>query len=201
MSKLGFFGGTFDPPHMGHLNLAVSLKEQAGLDKVLVCPTSLSPLKAEDSLVAAGEHRLSMVRAAFDGVPGFEVVDTEIHLNEPSYTIDTITGVKKKNEGDEIFLLLGADLIPRLSEWKEYKKLLSIASPLFGGRSGAFPTIPQDVPDEIKKIIENGMYAIPQFDVSATDIRHRLAEQLYCGHLVPSKVLDYIYEHSIYLSN
>lgn len=201
MKKIAFFGGTFDPPHFGHENVAISLKEQAGIDQVLVCPTSISPLKERETPRATAEQRLEMVRISFGSIPGFEVIEEEISHPDVSYTIDTLVSLKKNYEGCEFFLFLGTDHISQLPLWKEFEKIFSIANPLFGGRAGSSPDIPSEIPDDIKKRIESGVYTIPQIEISSTDIRNRIAEELYCGHLTQAKVLDYIYQHSIYLSN
>lgn len=201
MKKIGFFGGTFDPPHFGHENLALSLKEQVGLDHILVCPTNRSPLKEHAPTIASSEQRLQMVKKSLGVIPGFEVVEDEIHQDSPVYTIDTISKYLLKYEGCELFLLLGMDHLELLPQWKDFEKLCSVTVPIFGARPGTSPSVPEKVSEVIAKKLRNGVYTIPQFDISATDIRHRLAEGLYCGHLVQSKVLDFIFQHSIYLSN
>lgn len=177
--KRGLFGGTFDPIHFGHLNLAISLKESAHLDEVWVVPARRSPLKPEEE-TAPDHHRLEMVKRAFDGIPGFIVSDIELTRPAPSYTIDTLEQI------GPCALMLGEDAFAHLDRWKEAKKILETVPLLVGCRQG----------ENQKNCIQ-----IPQMEISATDIRQRLKKRLYCGHLVPAKVLDYIYENQLYSSS
>lgn len=171
----GFLGGSFDPIHLGHLNLAISLKEAAGLDHVIICPAWVSPFK-EGKKMASPEHRLNMCRLAIEGLKGFEVLDYEIKKGGPSYTIDTIKYLNRP-----LRLLLGDDQLEAFSRWKEADLLKQLAPPLVGSR--------------LKKEGEN---PIPIMEISSTLIRERLKSGLPCVHLVPYKVLDYIFKNDLY---
>jgi nicotinate-nucleotide adenylyltransferase len=168
--KVGVLGGSFDPIHIGHLNLALSLKESAHLDKVFLVPAFLSPFKAERPPQASPSDRLAMVRLAVESIPGFEVLDWEIRREAPSYTIDTIRHLAQ-DTALQLRLLLGDDQLETFSLWREADQLIKLAPLLVGTRS---------------------------FDVSSTEIRLRLHNKAYCGHLVPFPVLEYIKRNHLY---
>lgn len=171
----GFLGGTFDPIHFGHLNLAINLKEKAGLDKIIICPAWVSPFK-EGQKMASPQHRLAMCRLAIEGLKGFEVLDYEIKKAGPSYTIDTIKYLNRP-----LRLLLGDDQLKDFSKWKEADLLKKLAPPLVGTR-----------------FQKEGETTIPIMEISSTDIRQRLKAKEPCVHLVPHKVLDYIFKNDLY---
>ncbi len=168
--KVGVLGGSFDPIHIGHLHLALSLKESAHLDKVFLVPARLSPFKEGSPPHASAEDRLAMVCLAVASIPGFEVLDWEIRREAPSYTIDTIRHLRQ-DPSLQLHLLIADDQLETFSLWKEVEELIKLAPPLVGARS---------------------------FDVSSTEIRARLQKKAYCGHLVPAPVLEYIERNHLY---
>ncbi|MCB1113879.1 MAG: nicotinate (nicotinamide) nucleotide adenylyltransferase [Chlamydiia bacterium] len=180
---IGFFGGSFDPIHNGHLNLAVQLKENAGLEKVLFCPTFISPFKAEKQ-AAHAKHRLKMIEMAIHGAPGFELIDLEIKREGKSYTIDTIQELQKQYH-QPFRLLLGEDQWAGFPQWKEAEKLISLAPPLVGRRGAGGTPFAVD---------------IPLFDISSTEIRARVKAGQWVGHLVPEQVSEYILTQGLYLN-
>lgn len=186
MRRIGLLGGSFDPIHFGHLNLALQLLESKQLTQVLFCPASLSPFKKRAPPCAAKEHRLHMVQLAIAPIAGFALLDWEVHRSEACYTIDTVRRlVKEAQEETQFHLLLGEDAFRQLHAWKESEALVQLAPPLVGARSSSTTLQEQMVP-------------IHALDISSTDIRERLQKHLYCGHLVPAKVLDYIFLHRLY---
>ncbi|MBI5273639.1 MAG: nicotinate (nicotinamide) nucleotide adenylyltransferase [Chlamydiales bacterium] len=189
-NKIGFFGGTFDPIHIGHIQLALCLMEQAQLSKVVFCPTALSPFKGENPPAANGKHRLAMLSLALQDIPSVEIIENEIHADFPSYTIDTIIQLKKNvYQQNTIRLLLSQETAQSLSLWKEYKKLIEIAPPLVGCRQI----------DNTKNSLHLEMVQTPLFDISSTTIRNRIKEKKYVGHLLSQAVLQYIKTHRLYL--
>src|SRR5262249_44608705 len=105
--KIGLLGGTFDPFHFGHLNLAIEMKEKQGLDQVWFCPARLSPFKLQEQ-ATDGQHRLKMIQLAIEGLPFFQALDLELLREGPSYTIDTILELQRREgEGVQFYLILG----------------------------------------------------------------------------------------------
>ncbi len=188
--KMGFLGGTFDPIHFGHLNLAIELMERHKLDKVLFCPAGLSPGKEEAPPRAGAADRLEMVKLAIEPLPAFSVTDIELKRGGPSYTIDTLRALQKQLPLAQFHLLLGEDLLVGLSHWKEIENLLKLAPPLVGTRKlKSFPPL---------KSVATGLTQIPLLDISSTQVRDRIEKDQYCGYLLPAKVLDYIAQHRLY---
>jgi nicotinate-nucleotide adenylyltransferase len=136
--KFGFFGGSFDPIHNGHLNLAVEIAERHMLDEVYFCPTSQSPFKKANPPIASKEHRRAMVTAAISPLSQFTLLDLEIQKSSFCYTIDTIRSLISTDEDNKAkrhyFLLLGEDALERFGEWKEAEDLVKLAPPLVGSR-------------------------------------------------------------------
>jgi nicotinate-nucleotide adenylyltransferase len=190
--KIGIFGGTFDPIHFGHLGLAVSLLELRGLNEIWWIPAQINPLKTEDP--TSSKHRLEMVKIGLEGVPQSKVVDIEIENKGPSYTVDTLRTLKQLHPDVAFSLILGEDTLPHFMEWKHPAEILQLASPLIGTR--LFPeVVKKNFPAEMQRRFREGWTKTPLMEISATEIRDRLKNHLYCGHLVPAKVLDYITRH------
>jgi nicotinate-nucleotide adenylyltransferase len=170
MKTIGFFGGSFDPIHFGHIALAIQLMEAHKLDEVLFCPAFCSPFKMDTPPIASPQHRLAMLQLAIADVPQCKISTVEIDRQGCSYTIDTIRALQK--EGLKLRLLLSDEAASHLNKWKETQELVKLAPPLVGPR---------------------------EIQVSSTEIRERLKKKRYCGHLVPAKTLDYIQKHHLYL--
>lgn len=195
MKKIGLLGGTFDPIHFGHIHLGISLQEAHSLDAVIVCPAFSSPLKTAHPHDA--EHRLAMVKLAIEGLPTWEVFDWEIKRKAPSYTIDTVRyllNTRFNNKKDQLYLLIGEDLLPELSQWREVEQLLNLAKPLIGCRRFEKNTFKNPLAEKVAM----GITLTKVLEISASEIRNRLKKRLYCEHFVPAKVLDYIKEHGLY---
>jgi len=196
--RIGLLGGTFDPLHFGHINLGIEMQEKHQLDEILVCPAASSPFKQAQAPVADSEMRLQMARLGIEGIPGWRLLDWEIKRKGPSYTIDTVREILEEGEKNKekiaLFLLLGEDIMAKLDEWKEVDQLLALAPPLIGVRAG----FPKGLPLSLEKICHQGMTHTRLFDVSSTLVRERLKRRLYCGHLIPAKILDFIYHHQLY---
>jgi nicotinate-nucleotide adenylyltransferase len=194
--KVGFFGGTFDPIHFGHLNLAIELMERYHLDEVVFCPAAVSPLKEKTPPRVAAKHRKKMVALAIEPITRFSLLTEEVDREGPSFTFDTLSILKKQRKDVKAWhLILGEDTLQDFSLWKKAEELVSLAPPLVGSRTGA---IREDLPLFLKNGLRGGVVKIPLIDVSSTVIRNRLEQGLYCGHLIPAKVLDYIYQNQLY---
>ncbi len=193
--KVGFFGGTFDPIHFGHLNLALHILETHKLDQIFFSPANFSPEKGDSRPKAPKKARKEMVELAIEDVPQFTLIDLELEREGPSYTVDTIEHLKKNYPEAEFYLILGGDIINGLETWKGVDRLLEMAPPLVGGR----PQLRENfLPEWIQKKIAQGETPIPSLEISSTDVRERLSQKKSCTHLVPAKVLDYIEEHGLY---
>lgn len=134
--RLGVFGGTFDPPHLGHLSVARLAKAAVGLNEVLFVVAG-SPWQKEGSVLAPGKDRLEMVRLLVRAEPSFLVSDIEIRRDGPSYTIDTLRQIAEERPGDELFLLLGGDTARGLPTWKDHEEIGQLAMLVVIERPGA----------------------------------------------------------------
>jgi len=200
---IGFLGGTFDPIHCGHIHLAIQMMETHALDHVFFCPAQFSPYKSALFTKISGEQRYEMVKLAIEQIKEFTALDWEIRRPGPSYTIDTIRFLiaHAANRGQKIklHLILGEDALSDFAHWKEVEELVALAPPLFGTRKlPGQPPFPADLPGNLSDAIEKGRTSIPLMEISSTEIRKRLLQEKFCGHLVPAKVLDYIHQHQLY---
>ena len=199
MKKIALYGGTFDPIHLGHIAVAISLIEQKGLDHIFFIPARQSPFKKEMPQASA-EHRYAMVEVALRGVPHCSALPLEIHREGPSFTIDTVKELRsqKLQREDALFLIIGEDQLEHFHEWKSVDELVLLAQPLVIKRSGSHPGVEWKKSPLLARVIEKGMCDTPLFDISSTQIRDRLKKKLFCGHLLSPSVLQYIEQHQLY---
>ncbi len=201
--KVGLLGGSFDPMHFGHINLGLEMQEKCVLDEIILCPAAASPFKTTELPLAGSEERLSMIRLGIEKLKGWGVIDWELKRGGISYTIDTVIALQaqaKSNEEElELYLLFGQDILHRLEEWKDIKKLLNLVTPLIGVRDPKENIKKLQIPPFIETACQKGMILTRNLEISSTSIRERLKKKLYCEHLVPAKVLDFIYHHQLYL--
>jgi nicotinate-nucleotide adenylyltransferase len=196
--KIGFFGGTFDPIHFGHLHLALCMLEMRGFDEILFCPAQCSPHKVDEKPLIANQHRQKIVELAISPIKNFRLIDNELRRSPPSYTIDTIQELLERDKNSEMHLILGEDTIEKLASWKDIERLIALAPPCIGMRTVKEKNSFNNLPPFLFKAVKKGMVDIPILEISSTSIRKRLKMGQYCGYLVPAKVLDYIYEHHLY---
>ena len=194
--KIGLFGGTFNPPHFGHLMLAMTLKEIAHLDEVWFCPVHSNPLRQNETLISCAD-RIKMVELAVAGIPDFQLLDEECSRPPPSYTIDTLR-ILTSLHTHSFRLLLGSDSVKTFYQWREPEAIVELAPPLIGRRN--CHDRPQDVQGSnvVVQALQAGWTPTPVFEISSTTIRQRLRERSYCGHLIPAKALDYIMQYRLY---
>ncbi len=196
--KIGFFGGSFDPIHLGHLNLAIEIAERHKLDEVYFCPTGQSPFKKAQPPIAKKEDRRAMVTAAISPLSQFTLLDLELQKSDPCYTIDTIRTLIAMNSKKNYFLILGEDILDGFHTWRDIDELVKLATPLIGSRDKKSFIKPKGMTPALSSSIEKGITPIPILEISSTEIRARLQKGLYCGHLLPAKVWDYIQQHQLY---
>jgi nicotinate-nucleotide adenylyltransferase len=140
----GFFGGSFDPIHFGHISLAVRLLEEHKLEEILFCPAFYSPFKTRVPPVASSKDRLEMLKLALDH-PKFKIVTLELERGGPSYTIDTIRALKMQG----LRLILSEESAAFFSKWKEAEELVRLAPPLIGSRE--IPVSSTEIRERLKK--------------------------------------------------
>jgi nicotinate-nucleotide adenylyltransferase len=190
MSKVGIFGGTFDPIHHGHLITAQSVKELRSLDKIIFIPAFISPHK-QHAKASSAEHRLNMIKLALDEIPFFECSDFEIKQHTISYTIDTLREFKKYY--DDIELIIGYDNIFQFHTWKQPDEILKLSNVIVLKRKSSHPL------NFIDKYVEAAAFVQTRgIEISATDIRNRVHQGLPIHYLVPAIVENYIYENKLY---
>lgn len=200
--RIALYGGTFDPIHNGHISLALAVIEQSHVDGVWFCPAKENPQKM-GLVLTPSQHRLKMIEMALEGIPNCFSCDIDLYRPSPSYMIDTVTQLKKEAQAQNIsrtfYLLMGDDLVDDLPKWKQVENLLQLTSPLIGNRFKKQPSWWHDPSlKSLHDLCKDGYIPTPLLEISATDIRKRLHDGLYCGHLMPQKALDYALQHELY---
>ncbi len=185
--KVGVFGGSFDPVHIGHLVAAEQGAERLGLDRVRFVPAGQHPLKTGHH--AAVDHRLAMVQAAIRDNPRFVLDSHEAWRPGPSYTVDTLRALATESPGDALFLLLGADAARELVAWRDAEGIAGLATIVALTRPGAAPP----AHPLISRVVE-----VPGIDVSATAVREAVRRGQSIRYLVPRAVEEYITSHGLY---
>jgi nicotinate-nucleotide adenylyltransferase len=188
MKRLGILGGTFDPPHVGHLLAASDAFEGLALDRLCFVPAAQQPLKT-GLVVAAAHHRAAMVERLIAGDPRFAVEPIEIERGGLSFTVDTLRALRSRWTGDvALFLLLGRDVVATLPKWREPEALGALAQVVVLTRVGEVIDLPA------------GMRALGtrRVDVSSTEIRSRVREGKSIRGFVPDAVAEYIAAADLY---
>lgn len=188
--RLGIFGGSFDPPHLGHLLPVIDAAESLGLDAVRFVPAATQPLKAGRAR-AGPEHRLAMTERLVNGVPGLAVDSAEIDREGLSFTVDTLASIAARTPSAELVLLIGADAYALFEQWRDPERIRAMASlavlvrgagqvPVPGARAGV-------------QVLQTR-----RVDISSTELRARVADGRTIRGFVPDAVADYIAEHRLY---
>ncbi len=195
--RLGILGGTFNPPHLGHLVCAQEAYLHLQLDSVMLTPARIPPHKPVEEEPGA-EHRLELCRLAVRGDNRFSVCDAEIVRSGPSYTVDTLEGLRSKSPDIDLFLILGGDVAAGLPDWRESERVLSLSTPAIAERSGT----PREVIDQALERLPGGerarFFSMPTIEISSTEIRRRTREGEPIRYMVPDRVAGYIAEHELY---
>lgn len=192
--RLGILGGTFDPPHVGHLLAAVDAYESLSLNRLIVVPAAAQPLKATVSAMASAGDRLKMVQLAFGGDSRFEVSPVEIERGGLSYTVDTLEKFASERPGTEMFLILGMDSLASLDRWKSPERIRELATLAVLER--------EQLSESRSKSPAPGVVRIGtrRLDVSSSEIRRRLREGKPIKGFVTESVERYIATAGLYRS-
>lgn len=188
--RLGIYGGTFDPPHLGHLVVASDACDALALDRVLWVPSAEHPFKRGRVRTPAAT-RLELVRAAVAGDPRFEACDLELRRAGPSYTVDTLREIAAARPGAELFLLVGADVLRELPAWREAHEVARLATLVVMGRGG-MGTLPAGSPFAATAV------PVTRVDISATELRGRVAAGRSIRYLVPEAVRTLVERDGLY---
>jgi len=183
LQKIGIYGGTFDPVHHAHLILARLALEKFALEKIIFVPARISPHKNDS--IATPETRLQMLRCAIEAEPQFEIDDCELRREPPSYTIDTVQALKEKHPGADLFLLIGDDNLAGLASWHGFEDLRGMVTFIVLQRAST-------------PVVHEHLSVDRRIDISATEIRQRIATGRSIQFLVPPSVEEIIHARGLY---
>lgn len=190
--KIGVFGGSFDPVHRGHVNLAKSVYEKLSLDKMIIIPARVSPFKKDAPPIAKVDERLDMLKISFADMPAFEISMIECRREGVSYTIDTVRELKKIYPHDELYLILTSESFSSFATWKNFEEILTLVKIVVAyDKTKNQPLTPTEV------------IAVPidWISINSTYLREELFLGKRPNHYLLPKVLDYILSHRIYSSH
>jgi nicotinate-nucleotide adenylyltransferase len=192
LARVGILGGTFDPPHNGHIAIARAALTELSLDKVIFIPARIPPHKTK-RIIAAAEDRVNMLQLEIGRYPDFEISRIELDRPGPSYTADTLQELRALYPETELILLMGADNVSEIEGWHEPERIAALAVLAAANRP---------------KFNPGGKYAdrvvyfeMPPTDISSTEIRNRIKAQKPITDLVPPEVEDYIIKRGLYVNN
>lgn len=190
--RIGVFGGTFDPPHVGHLLLASDARESLRLDRLIFIPAGAQPLKVETPPIASARDRLEMLRLAVADDASYLVDDTEINRKGLSFMVDTLDHLKEMNPGAQLFLLLGQDALATFEKWRNPDRIRELATLAVTRRTGATAARVE--------IAAQGVVSVStrRVDVSSTEIRERLRTKKSIKGFVPESVERFIEARGLY---
>ena len=194
--RIGLFGGTFDPVHLGHLILAEQCREALALDQVQFVVAGSPPHKPGDRTDA--KHRLEMVRLAIAGHSAFVLSEIETNRPGPHYSVETLQAIRDEHPDDLLFFLIGADSLADLPKWREPATIARLATIVVVNRPGLDLPIGSALPDFGPETLPLHSVAVPPIGISSSDIRARLKIGLSARYLIPRGVEAYLIEHSLY---
>lgn len=199
--KLGIYGGTFSPPHIGHVRAASAFADQLGLDKLMIIPANIPPHKSAEGILPARE-RLALSRLAFAGVEKAEVSDIEIKRRGKSYTFDTLSSLKGR--GDGLYLLCGTDMMLTFDEWYRFTDIFALATVALAHRYAPTPEESAKINEKIAEYRKKYGAKIVELDltpteISSTEIRKIIAAGGDASEYLPEKEYAYIKKKGLYL--
>jgi nicotinate-nucleotide adenylyltransferase len=188
--RIGVFGGTFDPPHVGHLVTAVNVRHALELDVVLLMVANVPWQKEGSRSITPAVDRLAMVEAAVADVPGLEAGRMEIDAGGPSFTADTLAALAEREPGAALFTIVGDDAAAGLTTWERYEEVVARSTMVVVDRPGELVRLPGDI-DWIH-------VEVPRLEVSSTDLRARFTDGRPLDYLITEAVLEVIEERKLY---
>jgi nicotinate-nucleotide adenylyltransferase len=196
--RIGILGGTFNPPHLGHLICAQEAYLQLGLDRVTLIPARIPPHKSVEDEPGA-EHRLELCRLAVQGDEHrFEVSDVEIQRDGPSYTVDTLEELHSSAPDHELFLIVGGDIAAGLPSWHRPERVLSLATLAVAKRRGTSRAAVDDALSSLSAGERTSFFRMPRIAISSTMLRERARLGQSIRYYVPDPVMSYIERHRLY---
>jgi nicotinate-nucleotide adenylyltransferase len=196
--RIGIFGGTFNPPHLGHLVCAQEAYLQLGLDRVMLIPARIPPHKPVDEEPGV-EHRLEMCRLAVAGdEERFEVSDLEARREGPSFTVDTLEQLHSPMPDTELFLIVGGDVAVGFPSWREPERVLSVATLAVAERPGTRRAAVERAIEQLRGGDRAKFFDMLEIGISSTMLRDRVRAGAPTRYLMPDAVRDYIDRHRLY---
>lgn len=194
--RLGILGGTFDPPHLGHLAAALAVQTQVGLDEIVLMVANEPWQKVGDRQVTAAQVRWDMTDALVQGISGLRADDREIRRGGPTFTVDTLEEILSEQPDTEIFLIVGADTAKRLETWHRATDVVGLSTIVIVNRDETTNTAPGFLRDA--RVLNVTMNPV---DVSSSSIREAVARGESIDSTTSSSVVTIIRDHSLYLGN
>lgn len=191
--RIGVFGGTFDPIHVGHLVAAVNARHALGLDRVIMMVANVPWQKAGTRVVTSAEARFDLVRAAVGDVPGLEAGRLEIDRGGESYTADTLTELKERHPDSELYLVVGWDVAQELATWERQDDVQRLATLVIVNRPGA--RRPSGLDGDGWRVEE---VTVPNLEISSTDLRERARDGRPLDYLVPEAAVRFMRAQGLY---
>ena len=195
--RVGILGGTFNPPHLGHLVCGQEAYVQLNLDLVMMIPARIPPHKPIEHEPGA-PHRLELCRLSIRSDPRFAVSDLELRRPGPSYTVDTLKELHSQVPDNELFLIVGGDVAAGLPEWHQPERVLSLATVAVAKRRGTPKARVESALGRLPGGERARFFAMPRIGVSSTMLRRRLRAGQPVRYFVPDAVEDYIVQHRLY---
>jgi nicotinate-nucleotide adenylyltransferase len=195
--RLGILGGTFNPPHLGHLICAQEALVELELDRIVLIPTGRPPHKTVDEDPGA-EHRLALCAAAVGADERLDVSDVEVGRSGTSYTVDTLNLLHSQAPDNELFFIVGADAAAGLPSWRDPQGVLSLATVAVAARRGTRKNQVREALCEVEGGERSVFFKMPRIGISSTSIRGRVRAGRPIRYLVPEPVSSYIAEHGLY---
>ena len=198
--RIGIFGGTFDPVHLGHLILAEQCRDQAGLDEVWFLPSYHPPHKAA-AAITRFEQRCDMLDLAVAGHPAFRIERVEKELPPPSYTAETLAELHRRHPGNEFALLMGSDGLPDLPAWYEPRRVVELASLVVVPRPGVMLWTADRLAKALGIATEQvrlRYVACPMIEIASRELRRAVADGMSVRYLVPRAVEEYVRDRKLY---